>query len=218
MFDEAPELPRPARWALAVSRVADVTLACMIVMIIAPFLLLVALAIRLDSRGPVLYRQCRVGRDQRLFTMLKFRSMAVGGDDRAHRELIARELAGEDTSRGGSCKIDNDPRVTRVGRVIRRTSIDELPQLLNVMAGSMSLVGPRPCLGWEAAQFPARYLRRFDVRPGITGLWQVSGRSSMGTKEMLELDVRYVDGWSLAGNLRILLRTIPTVLRRDGAR
>lgn len=218
MFDEAPELRRPARWALTVSRIADVTLACVIVMISAPFLLLVALAIRLDSRGPVLYRQRRIGRDQGPFTMFKFRSMTVGGDDRAHRELIARELAGEDTARGGSCKIDNDPRVTRVGRFIRRTSIDELPQLLNVIAGSMSLVGPRPCLGWEAAQFPARYLRRFDVRPGITGLWQVSGRSTMGTKEMLELDVRYVDGWSLAGNLRILIRTIPTVLRSDGAR
>ncbi|SFN86639.1 Sugar transferase involved in LPS biosynthesis (colanic, teichoic acid) [Pseudonocardia ammonioxydans] len=218
MFDEAPDLRRPTRWALVVSRIVDVSLACVLMVIVAPVLLLVALAIRLDSAGPVLYRQCRIGRDQHPFTMLKFRSMTMGGDDRAHRELIARELAGEDTSRGGSCKMDDDPRVTRVGRFIRRTSIDELPQLLNVIAGSMSLVGPRPCLGWEAAQFPARYLRRFDVRPGITGLWQVSGRSTMGTREMLELDVRYVDRWSVTENLRILLLTVPTVLRSDGAR
>ena len=150
--------------------------------------------------------------------MLKFRSMTVGGDDRMHRDLIARELAGEDTSTNGSWKVDDDPRVTRVGRFLRRTSLDELPQLINVLTGSMSLVGPRPCLDWEAAQFPAQFARRFDVRPGLTGLWQVSGRSTMGTLEMLELDSRYATRWCVAENLRILALTLPALLKEDGAR
>lgn len=150
--------------------------------------------------------------------MLKFRSMSVGGDDRMHRDLIARELAGEDTSTNGSWKVDDDPRVTRVGRILRRTSLDELPQLINVLTGSMSLVGPRPCLDWEAAQFPAQYACRFDVRPGLTGLWQVSGRSTMGTLEMLELDIRYATRWNVVENLRILALTLPALLKDDGAR
>jgi lipopolysaccharide/colanic/teichoic acid biosynthesis glycosyltransferase len=176
------------------------------------------MAIRLGSPGPAFYRQQRIGRGGQPFTMYKFRTMRVGGSDAQHRELIARELRGEDTSVNGSWKIDCDPRVTRVGSFLRRTSIDELPQLINVLRGQMSLVGPRPCLDWEAEMFPARFAERFDVRPGLTGLWQVSGRSTMGTLEMLELDLAYVRSWGFWSDLRILLRTVPALLRGQGAR
>ncbi|MGH3803011.1 MAG: sugar transferase, partial [Pseudonocardiaceae bacterium] len=181
-------------------------------------MLLVALAIRVGTPGPALYRQQRVGRGGRPFTMYKFRTMRVGGSDAQHRELIARELRGEDTSVSGSWKIDSDPRVTRLGSILRRTSADELPQLLNVLRGQMALVGPRPCLEWEAEMFPPKYAGRFDVPPGLTGLWQVSGRSTMGTLEMLELDLTYVRSWSFWTDLTILARTVPTLLRGHGAR
>ena len=150
--------------------------------------------------------------------MYKFRTMRTGCSDAQHRELIARELRGEDTSVEGSWKIDSDPRVTRIGSILRRTSVDELPQLLNVLWGQMSLVGPRPCLDWEAEMFPAKFAERFDVPPGLTGLWQVSGRSTMGTLEMLELDLAYVRSWSFWTDLAILLRTVPALLRGHGAR
>jgi lipopolysaccharide/colanic/teichoic acid biosynthesis glycosyltransferase len=181
-------------------------------------MLLIAMAIRWGSPGPAFYRQQRIGRGGRPFTMYKFRTMRVGGSDAQHRELIARELRGEDTSVNGSWKIDCDPRVTRVGSFLRRTSLDELPQLINVLRGQMSLVGPRPCLDWEAEMFPPRFAERFDVPPGLTGLWQVSGRSTMGTLEMLELDLAYVRGWSFWSDLGILLRTVPALLRGHGAR
>jgi lipopolysaccharide/colanic/teichoic acid biosynthesis glycosyltransferase len=118
----------------------------------------------------------------------------------------------------GSWKIDSDPRVTRIGSILRRTSADELPQLINVLLGHMALVGPRPCLEWEAAMFPPKFAGRFDVPPGLTGLWQVSGRSTMGTLEMLELDLVYVRSWSFWSDLKILMRTVPTLLRGHGAR
>ena len=136
-------------------------------------------AVRLEDRGPALFRQERVGLSGSRFTLLKFRTMLQGGDDRALRDLIARELRGEDTVVNGSSKLDDDRRVTRVGAFLRRTSLDELPQLINVLRGDMTLVGPRPCLRWEAEMFPAEYASRFTVRPGLTGLWQVSGRSTL---------------------------------------
>lgn len=181
-------------------------------------MLAVAAAIRLGSPGPALFRQRRVGLGGRLFVMYKFRTMRAGCGDEAHRELIARELRGEDTSVAGSWKIDSDPRLTRLGAWLRRTSIDELPQLLNVVCGDMALVGPRPCLDWEAAMFPPQFAARFAVRPGLTGLWQVAGRSTMGTLEMLELDVAYVQGRGFWLDLKILVLTVPTLLRRHGAR
>ena len=218
MPDNRPELRAPARWEQVLGRVLDLVLATVLVVLTAPLLIAIAIAVRLDSPGAALFRQRRLGRNRSGFTMLKFRTMRVGGDDSAHRELIAREIAGEDTSTGGSWKIDDDPRVTRVGHVLRRFSLDELPQLFNVIAGSMSLVGPRPCLDWEAELFPPEYEHRFAVRPGLTGLWQVSGRSRLSTLDMLRLDAQYVQAWSLLENLRILVRTIPVLLRTDGAR
>jgi lipopolysaccharide/colanic/teichoic acid biosynthesis glycosyltransferase len=208
----------PARWEPIARRAVDLAVVVVALLVLMIPMLLIAMAIRLGSPGPAFYRQQRIGRGGRPFTMYKFRTMRVGGSDAQHRELIARELRGEDTSVNGSWKIDGDPRVTRVGSFLRRTSIDELPQLINVLRGQMSLVGPRPCLDWEAEMFPPRFAERFDVPPGLTGLWQVSGRSTMGTLEMLELDLAYVRGWSFWSDLGILLRTVPALLRGHGAR
>lgn len=208
----------PARWEPIARRAVDMGVVLVALLVLVIPMLLIAVAIRLGSPGPAFYRQQRLGRGGRPFTMYKFRTMRVGGSDSQHRELIARELRGENTSVDGSWKIDRDPRVTPIGSFLRRTSLDELPQLLNVLRGQMSLVGPRPCLEWEAEMFPAKFAERFDVPPGLTGLWQVSGRSTMGTLEMLELDLAYVRSWSFWTDLVILLRTVPTLVRGHGAR
>ncbi|MGH3976213.1 MAG: sugar transferase [Pseudonocardiaceae bacterium] len=208
----------PARWEPVARRVVDLTVVLIALLVLAIPMLLVAIAIRLGTSGPALHRQQRIGQGGRPFMMYKFRTMRMGGSDAQHRELIARELRGEDTSVGGSWKIDSDPRVTWFGSILRRTSADELPQLINVLRGQMALVGPRPCLEWEAEMFPPKYAGRFDVPPGLTGLWQVSGRSTMGTLEMLELDLAYVRSWSFWTDLTILVRTVPTLLRGHGAR
>ena len=205
-------------WAGVGRRGMDVVGAALLLLFSAPLTLATGVWIRLDSPGPALLRQQRVGLGRRPFTLYKFRTMRVGGDDAAHRALIAAELRGEDTRSGGSTKMDGDPRITRAGRLLRRTSWDELPQLWNVLRGDMSLVGPRPCLPWEADLFPEKYHERFTVRPGLTGLWQVRGRSSLGTREMLELDLEYVRTRRLSTDIRIVMATPSTLLRGDGAR
>jgi lipopolysaccharide/colanic/teichoic acid biosynthesis glycosyltransferase len=144
--------------------------------------------------------------------------MVVNDDDSALRDAVQRELDGTREEEDGSFKLADDPRVTPVGRLLRRTSFDEVPQLFNVLLGQMSLVGPRPALPWEVALFPPELRRRHEVLPGLTGLWQVSGRSRLGTPDMLRLDVEYVDSWSLGLDLSILVRTVPVLLRGDGAR
>jgi lipopolysaccharide/colanic/teichoic acid biosynthesis glycosyltransferase len=196
----------------------DLTVALVLLVILVVPMVLIALAVRFEDRGPAIYRQERVGLGRSRFNLLKFRTMFQGGDDRALRDLIARELRGEDTVEGGSAKLNNDPRVTRTGAFLRRTSLDELPQLINVVRGEMTLVGPRPCLDWEADMFPPEFASRFSVPPGLTGLWQVSGRSTLGTLEMLKLDVAYVGDRSLRSDIGILLRTAPALVRRTGAR
>lgn len=213
-----PDHRHPARWELPALRVLDVTLAMVALVLLALPMLVVAAGIRLGSPGPALFRQHRVGQGGRPFVMYKFRTMRAGSSDTAHRELIARELRGEDTSVAGSWKINGDSRLTPFGAWLRRTSIDELPQLFNVVRGHMALVGPRPCLDWEAEMFPREYHLRFAVRPGLTGLWQVSGRSTMGTLEMLELDVAYARSRGFWLDIKILVLTVPTLLRRHGAR
>ncbi|HKR49836.1 MAG TPA: sugar transferase [Pseudonocardiaceae bacterium] len=218
MSSSVDQVRLPARWEPVARRAVDLTVVSIALLVLVIPMLLVALAIRLGTPGPALYRQQRIGRGGRPFTMYKFRTMRVGGSDAQHRELIARELRGENTSVGGSWKIDCDPRVTRLGSILRRTSADELPQLINVLRGQMALVGPRPCLAWEKEMFPPKYNGRFTVPPGLTGLWQVSGRSTMGTLEMLELDLMYVRSWSFWTDLTILVRTVPTLLRGHGAR
>jgi len=168
-------------------------------------------AIRLSSKGPALFRQTRVGVDGREFTMLKFRSMVV--DAEARRE----DLLGLSDGNGVLFKMRDDPRVTKVGKVIRRFSVDELPQLINVVRGDMSLVGPRPPLPEEVAGYSSDATRRLRVRPGVTGLWQVSGRSDLSWEESLRLDLRYVDNWSMALDLSILWRTWRAVVQGAGA-
>jgi lipopolysaccharide/colanic/teichoic acid biosynthesis glycosyltransferase len=205
-------------WETIARRAIDLTLAAFGLVVLAVPMLVIALLIRCTSPGPALFRQHRVGLGGRTFTMYKFRSMRAGADDEMLRELIAAELRGEDTSVNGSFKIDGDPRVTKVGALLRKTSLDELPQLINVVLGSMALVGPRPCLEWEARMFPTEFRPRFSVRPGLTGLWQVSGRSTMGTLEMLHLDLAYVHTRNLLGDLSILIRTIPSMLKDSSAK
>lgn len=208
--------PYPASHAL-IMRTVDVVLAGAALLLLAPALLTVAHLVRAGSRGTAIFRQERLGLGRRPFLMLKFRTMRPGSSDTTHREMIMAEIRGEDTSNEGSWKLV-DPRVTPLGHALRRTSIDELPQLLNVLEGRMSLVGPRPCLQWEADMFPPEAAVRFTVKPGLTGLWQVSGRSTMGTLDMLRLDVEYVRTRTLRGDLSILLRTVPSMLRGGGAR
>jgi len=199
-------------------RLADLVGAAILLALLSVPMLLIALAVRAEDRGSALFRQERVGLGRRRFTLLKFRSMTEGVGDDGLRDLIARELRGEDTTTNGSSKLSDDRHVTRIGAFLRRTSLDELPQLINVLRGEMALIGPRPCLDWEAEMFPAEYASRFTVRPGLTGLWQVSGRSTLGTLDMLRMDVEYVRMRSLRVDAGILLRTVPAVLRRDGAR
>jgi lipopolysaccharide/colanic/teichoic acid biosynthesis glycosyltransferase len=199
-------------------RVADMVVASLALLVLALPLLLIAASVRFSGPGPVLVRQRRVGLDRRPFVLLKFRTMRVGTSDAALRTLVAAELRGEDTLVDGSTKLPDDPRITPVGRVLRRASLDELPQLTNVLRGEMTLVGPRPCLEWEAPLFPAEYAERFTVQPGLTGLWQVEGRSTLGTLDMLRLDVDYVHGRGLRQDLGILLRTLPVLVRGAGAR
>ncbi len=187
---------------------------------LSPFLLLVAVAVRLESKGPALFRQTRLGKDAQPFTFYKFRTMVDGNDPEIHRRYVeslitkpSEELKGDT----GSFKIENDPRLTKLGGLLRRTSIDELPQLFNVLTGDMSLVGPRPPLPYEVELYSARALRRLECRPGITGLWQVSGRCMTTFDEMVELDIEYIDTWSLGLDLRILARTPRAVLGGRGA-
>jgi exopolysaccharide biosynthesis polyprenyl glycosylphosphotransferase len=189
----------------------DLVVGGLILALALPFMTAVALAIRLTSRGPALFRQTRVGVDGREFTMYKFRSMVV--DAEARRE----DLLGLSDGNGILFKMREDPRVTKVGRFIRRFSIDELPQLLNVVKGDMSLVGPRPPLPEEVAGYNDDASRRLRVRPGLTGLWQVSGRSDLSWEESLRLDLRYTDNWSLALDLQILWRTLRAIIRGSGA-
>lgn len=207
------ELLPPGRVRGIVEAVAALTL----LVLLAPVLALAALAVRLSSPGPVIFRQQRLGIGEQPFVVLKLRTMTHGADDAIHRRYVTRLLT-EDTSGDTYFKLTDDPRITRVGAVLRATSIDELPQLWNVVRGEMSFVGPRPVLAWEAALFDPADCERFRVRPGLTCLWQVSGRSRRSMHEQLALDVEYVRRRSLALDLAILARTLPAVLRPGSAR
>ena len=177
----------------------------------APVLIVAAIAIKITSPGPVLFRQVRVGRDGEPFFVLKLRTMVVDAEDRL------AELMAQNEADGPLFKMSDDPRITRVGRILRKLSIDELPQLWNVVRGDMSLIGPRPALPREVAQWSDELHERLRVRPGITGMWQVSGRSDTGFEEYQRLDLFYVDNWSILIDMGILLRTVPAVLTGRGA-
>jgi lipopolysaccharide/colanic/teichoic acid biosynthesis glycosyltransferase len=202
---------------LAFGRALDVTVAAVALTVLAVPMVIIGLVIRLTSKGPALFAQQRIGYRGQTFTMYKFRTMRTGVGDEILRE-IAAELRGEGTSFNGSGTLDGVARVTSIGVFLRKTSLDEVPQLLNVLFGDMSLVGPRPCLEWEARTLPTEFQPRFSVRPGITGLRQVSGRSTVSTLEMLQLDLAYVRTRNRVGDLSILLRTVPSLLRDRTAR
>lgn len=203
----APAKDRTMQW----KRPLDVAIVVLGLIAVWPVFLLIALAIKLTSRGPVFFVQQRVGRDGRMFGMIKFRSMYR--DAEARRAAL---LASSD--RSGICfKSRNDPRITPVGRVLRRLSLDELPQVFNVLKGDMSLVGPRPALPEEVAAYPARAMGRLHAPPGITGLWQVSGRADIGFDEMVELDLAYVRDASLSTDIGILAKTFSAVVTGRGA-
>ena len=201
-------------------RGVDLALSALALAVLAPVLVVIAVLVRVTSKGPAFFRQERVGLDGRPFTVFKFRTMYLDNDDTLHRELCTRQLLGEDEAEtsDGVFKLEDDPRVTSVGDWLRRVSLDELPQLINVLKGEMSLVGPRPGLQWEVDLYRPEHLRRLAVRPGITGLWQVSGRNHLSMLEMLDLDVRYVEEWSPWLDLRIIAMTPIVLLRGDGAR
>jgi lipopolysaccharide/colanic/teichoic acid biosynthesis glycosyltransferase len=186
--------------ARAVKRVSDRTVAAVVIVVLSPILLLVALAIKLDSRGPVFFRQDRVGRQGKIFRVVKFRSMVQGAQ---HRGLGMRVEAG-------------DPRITRVGSLLRRTSLDEIPQLINIACGEMSLVGPRPTFPEQVARYNDRQRRRLEVRPGLTGWAQVNGRNALSWNERIEHDIWYVDHWSLPLDVSIILRTPKAIFDSEG--
>jgi exopolysaccharide biosynthesis polyprenyl glycosylphosphotransferase len=208
MHVQAPQADVSVRWS---KRLFDVVGASLLLCLFAPLMAIVALVVKLDDCGPVLFRQPRVGRNGEIFNCLKFRSMCVDAEQRL------AELRHLNDADGVLFKLRSDPRTTRVGRFIRRYSIDELPQLLNVLQGTMSLVGPRPPLPSEVDVYGSEVRRRLLVRPGMTGLWQVSGRSLLSWRESVRLDLYYVDNWSMVGDIVILAKTLRAVLAASGA-
>ncbi|MFT3860667.1 sugar transferase [Micropruina sp.] len=205
---ERPQAMQASRWG---KRAFDLIGSGLLLLVAGPIIAAVAIAIKLEDRGPVFFKQVRVGRRGKEFECLKIRSMVVDAEARK------AELAAHDEGNGIMFKMARDPRITRVGHFIRRFSIDELPQLWNVWRGDMSLVGPRPALPVEVEQYDRDAVRRLDVRPGLTGLWQVSGRSNLTWDETVRLDVYYVDNWSVMQDLSILMRTAGAVLGSRGA-
>jgi exopolysaccharide biosynthesis polyprenyl glycosylphosphotransferase len=199
-------------WHLAMKRIIDIFGSAVLLLGMAPILVIVALLIKLDSPGPVFFTQNRVGLNRRRFRLFKFRTMAESAEEKQH------ELEHLNEADGPVFKIRNDPRVTRIGRFLRRFSIDELPQLFNVFKGDMSLVGPRPLPLRDVERINAQWhKRRFSMKPGVTCLWQVNGRSDVSFDDWVVMDLEYIDKWSLGLDMRILLRTVPTVLKGSGA-
>ena len=203
--------PRLDGFSAAFKRMFDILGAALGLIVISPLMLATAITIKLDDGGPVFFRPTRAGRDSWPFTMLKFRSMVVNAEERL------AELESQDDGNGVLFKMKTDPRITRVGRFIRAYSIDELPQLVNVLLGAMSMVGPRPPLMSEVERYGSDVMRRLTVKPGITGLWQVGGRSDLDWEESVRLDLYYVENWSIVQDLIIIFRTVRVVLTRDGA-
>ncbi len=225
LVDEPTELGwyRYGIGAERAKRALDITVSLVLLVALAPVLLAIAIAVRLTSPGPALFRQTRVGFAEQPFTILKFRTMVADNDPSIHRELVTAMLNGsigpsdEGLDGTGKYKLADDPRITGVGRFLRRTSMDELPQLINVLRGEMSLVGPRPSLYYEVGEYtPRQRLRAMSV-PGMTGLWQVEGRSDLHMHEALELDLTYVETCSLGEDLKLLARTATVLTGRTAA-
>ncbi|MFT4211133.1 MAG: sugar transferase [Microbacterium sp.] len=206
------ETPRFSRGQLFLKRTLDVSASAVGVVLLSPIFAFLAMSIRLSSEGPVFFRQIRIGRSGREFTMLKFRSMVTNAEELLESLQRERHEQGIDSGNEVLFKMKNDPRVTPIGRIMRKYSLDELPQLFNVLGGSMSLVGPRPPLPQEVEQYATHVHRRFLVKPGITGLWQVSGRSTLSWEDTVRLDLSYVENWTMLGDLAILAKTAKAAL------
>jgi len=207
--------------ARILKRTFDIAISALAVLLLLPLWLLLALLIKLDSKGAVFYTQERVGMDGRLFLLYKFRTMIAGADPELHREYQRAFIAGRAEANLGNSqrptyKLLADPRITRVGRFLRRTSIDEVPQLLNVLMGDMSIVGPRPPIPYEVEAYELWHRKRLDMKPGLTGLWQVSGRNRLPFEEMVRLDLFYIENWSLLLDLKIIVRTGFVMIGREG--
>jgi len=203
-----------------VGRCLDVIVAALLLLLLVPLLVSIAVLVRATSRGPALFRQERLGLNKKPFTMLKFRTMTDRCSDAEHRAYVRLLLASDSPPADavtGLYKLATDARVTPVGRFLRRTSLDELPQLWNVLRGQMSLVGPRPALGWEVLLYEEHHHERFAAKPGLTGLWQVSGRSTVSMRDALDLDVAYVRRRNIRLDLKLLAKTMPVVVFRRGA-
>jgi len=207
--------------ARILKRTFDFVVSALAVLVLLPLWLLIALLIKLDSKGPVFYTQERVGMDGRLFLLYKFRTMKAGSDSQLHREYQKAFIAGRAEANLGddskpTYKLLTDPRITRIGKFLRRTSLDEVPQLFNVLSGDMSVVGPRPPIPYEVEAYELWHRKRLDMKPGVTGLWQVSGRNRLPFEEMVRLDLFYIENWSLLLDLKIILRTGFVMLGREG--
>jgi exopolysaccharide biosynthesis polyprenyl glycosylphosphotransferase len=207
-----------------IKRFFDLVFSALILLISAPVWFVVSLLIKFDSRGAILFKQERVGMDGRKFLCYKFRTMKSDADENLHREIYVKNIEGSSEANAGDDekpvfgKVKDDPRITRIGKFLRRTSLDELPQFLNVLRGEMSVVGARPPIPYEVEEYDIWHRKRLDMKPGITGLWQVSGRNRMTFEEMVKVDLYYIENWSLWLDLKIILLTLPAVLRGDGAR
>jgi exopolysaccharide biosynthesis polyprenyl glycosylphosphotransferase len=208
-------------FARGTKRISDIVIASLALIFLSPLWLIIALLIKFDSKGPVFYLQERVGMDGRIFLVYKFRTMRLNADSEVHREYQRRLIAGDAEANVGDAtrpayKLRDDPRITRVGRLLRRFSLDEAPQLFNVLRGDMSAVGPRPPIPYEVEAYELWHRKRLDMKPGLTGLWQVSGRNRLSFEEMVKLDLFYIENWSLLFDLKIILRTILVVFRGEG--
>jgi lipopolysaccharide/colanic/teichoic acid biosynthesis glycosyltransferase len=223
LYPDLWPLGTTAKVSQSIKRAIDIIGSFGALVLLSPFFIVIAVVIKLTSKGPILFKQERLGQYGVRFTFLKFRSMSFQSDARIHRDYVKQLISGDvdrqqPESNGGVYKIKDDPRVTAVGRFLRKTSLDELPQFFNVLKGEMSLVGPRPPIPYEVEAYEVWHRRRFlEVKPGITGLWQVEGRSRVKFDEMVRLDLRYAKTWSLWLDMKILLRTPTAVLRGNGA-
>jgi lipopolysaccharide/colanic/teichoic acid biosynthesis glycosyltransferase len=199
------------RSELAVKRLFDVVVSSILLIVLGPVIGLIAWLVKRDSPGPAIYRHERIGKDGKPFYLYKFRSMSVGGDDRGYLEYLKQLIESEQAGHGNGTpyrKMEGDGRITRVGRLLRKYYLDELPQFWNVLRGEMSLVGPRPHVAFEVGYYAAEQRRRLSVRPGLTGLWQVDGKSDCSFNELIALDLDYIDHWSLGLDLQIFLKTL----------
>lgn len=207
-----------------IKRLSDIVISIVAIVLLTPVWVVISILIKLDSKGSVLFRQERVGMDGRIFLCYKFRTMALDADEQLHREAYQKNIGGDSAANAGDDeepvfgKVRDDPRVTHFGRRLRRSSFDELPQLLNVLKGDMSIVGPRPPIPYEVEEYELWHRKRLDMKPGITGLWQVSGRNRLTFDEMVRIDLYYIENWSLWQDLKIILLTLPAIVRGDGAK